>query len=595
MTFAQVFVFGVLAATLALFIWNRWRYDIVAVMALLAVAVAGLVPPAEVFAGFGHPAVITVAAVLVLSRGLLNAGVVDSLARVLGRVGDNKTLQVAALTGIVAICSAFMNNVGALALLMPVAIGIARRKGTSPSLLLMPLAFGSLLGGMTTLIGTPPNIIIATFRAETGAPPFRMFDFSPVGAGVMLAGVFFISLLGWRLMPHRPRGATAGEHFDISDYIAEVRIRDESRFVNQPLGDLLAAVAGEADVLVLSILREGQRESMPPMYTTLHAGDMLLVEADSESLRTFIDLADAELVEAARQDDEKGEQDAEALNLREVIITAESPLVGRTVTALDLRRRYGINVVAVARQGGHLRETVKGTRFAVGDVLLVQGTERAVGAACGELGCLPLADRGLRLGQPRRVLLALGIFAAALAVAALNLLPAPTALVVGALVMALTGLIAPAEAYRSIDLSIIVLLAAMIPVGATLETTGAAHLIADGLAGLGGSHSPTVMLAVVLVGTMVLSDLVNNAAAAILVAPIAIDLAASIGASPDPFLMAVAVGASCAFNTPIGHQSNTLVMAPGGYRFGDYWRLGLPLSIVVAATAVPLILRFWPP
>ena len=587
-------VFCVLAGALAMFAWNRWRYDIVALLALLVVTLAGVVPPSQVFAGFGHPAVITVAAVLVLSRGLLNAGVVDSIARHLGRVGNRTVVQVAALTGLVALCSGFMNNVGALALLMPVSIALSRRKGSPPSLLLMPLAFGSLLGGMVTLMGTPPNIIIATYRAETGAGPFRMFDYLPVGGGVALVGLLFISLVGWRLVPRRQKAAPPDKLFQISDYITEVRIREGSEFAGRSLHDLVAAVEEEAEVIVLGLFHDRQPHPAPPMYEVLHAGDILLVEADSESLRVLINIADAELVAGASGTDTSDERAVEELSLTEVIVTQESELAGRRATALELREHYGVNVVAVARRGGQLRERIDKVRFAVGDILLLQVSGETLGAACSELGCLPLADRGLRLRRPRRMLLAVAIFAAALALAALGVVPAATALVGGALAMVLVGTIRPRETYESIDLPIIVLLGAMIPVGEALTTSGGAQLIAGWLAQVAHSTSPAAMLAILVAATLLLSNVVNNAAAAILVAPIAIDLAKAIDCSADPFLMAVAIGASAAFLTPIGHQSNLLVMAPGGYRFGDYWRMGLPLSVLVVVTAVPLILWTWP-
>jgi di/tricarboxylate transporter len=595
MTVQQLFVFAVLVATLAMFIWNRWRYDVVAATALLVVAIAGIVPPGEVFSGFGHPAVITVAAVLVLSRGLMNAGVVDMIARLLWRVGENPMAQVAALTGIVALLSAFMNNVGALALLMPVAITISRRRNNPQSMLLMPLAFGSLLGGMLTLIGTPPNIILAAYRAETGAEAFRMFDFLPVGGAVALAGVVFISLVGWRLVPRRTRAASAEDLFDISDYIAEVLIPADSRFANRSLQDLMSAVQEEAEVLVLGLFRGELRESMPPMFVTLRAGDILLVEVDSDGLRTLLDVADAELVDGGSGAKSRAQQDAQALDLREVIVTAESPLVRTTVVAHDMRRRFGVNIIAVARQGGQLREAIKDIRFEVGDILLVQGPLEAMSAACSELLCLPLADRDLRFGRPRKLLLTIGLFGGALALAAVGALPAAIALSAGAIAMILTGIISPAQAYNSLDLPVVVLLAAMIPVGEALESSGGAQLIADSLAAMAGATTVAGMLTVLMLGTMLLSNVVNNAAAAILVAPIAIDLSGTIGVSADPFLMSVAVGASAAFLTPIGHQSNTLVMTPGGYRFGDYWRLGLPVSIIVVLVAVPLIMRVWPP
>lgn len=593
MTTDQLTVFGVLAATLALLAWNRWRYDIVALLALLAVALTGLVSPEDLFAGLGHPAVVTVAAVLVLSRGLLNAGVVDTLAHRLTRVGKRPWLQVLTLTSIVALCSGFMNNVGALALFMPVAIWMSRQSGQSPGLLLMPLAFGSLLGGMLTLIGTPPNIIIAAYRAETGAPPFAMFDFLPVGAGVAIAGIAFISAIGWRMTPQRERQDAADELFEISAYLTELRVPAGNKFVGRTLQELLDAVKNDAELLAVGLVREDQRHELPSTYEILRDDDILLVEADSDSLKTVLHATGLVLAEGdeGRERREKGAKD---LSLAEVIVAPGSVMVGRTAQSLDLRQRYGVNLLAVARQGHRLRQQLGAIRFTAGDILLVQAGEKGMEALVNELGCLPLASRGLRIGEPRKVLLASGIFALSLAAIALGLAPPATALVAGALLMVLVGLIRPAEIYTSIDMPVIVLLAAMLPVGQALETTGGSALVAGRLLEIGQGAPPAVTLALLMAAVMVLSDVVNNAAAAVLAAPIAIDLAEGMGVSADPFLMAVAIGASCAFLTPIGHQANVLVMEPGGYRFGDYWRMGLPLEIVVLAVSVPMILWVWP-
>ncbi|GLI34049.1 SLC13 family permease [Desulforhabdus amnigena] len=586
----QLLVFGILAATLVLFVWNRWRYDLVALGALLAVA--GLTPTDQVFAGFGHPAVVTVAAVLVLSRGLLNAGVVDTIAQSLGRVGNQPMIQVATLTGVVALCSGFMNNVGALALLMPVAIWMSRQSSRPPSLLLMPLAFGSLLGGTITLIGTPPNIIIAAYRAQTGAPPFGMFEFFPVGIGITLVGVLFISLVGWRLTPKREKQGTPEELFQIGDYISEVRVTEHSKVLGQTLHDLLSLMESESDVTIVGLFRGKQRHMAPSMYAVLQAGDILMVETDPESLKGMIDAAGLELAESG--DIGKGDLGADDVSIIEAIVAPESLLLGRTAANLDMRARYGVNVLAVARQGQRVRERLSKIRFNIADILLLQGRTDSLQAALSAWGCLPLAERGLRIGKPRKVFLAAAIFVAALALVAFNLLPAQVALVGAAVVMVLSGLLTLKEAYKSIDWPIIVLLAAMIPVGQALESTGGAQLIADQLLRVARSSSPAETLAILMVGTMLLSNVVNNAAAAILMAPIAIGVAHGMGSSPDPLLMAVAIGSSCAFLTPIGHQSNALVMAPGGYRFGDYWRLGLPLSVLVVGVAVPLIMWFWP-
>ncbi|WP_312143125.1 MULTISPECIES: SLC13 family permease [Stutzerimonas stutzeri subgroup] len=614
MTGEQLIVFGVLAATLVLFVWNRWRYDLVALGALLACALTGVVPADEVFSGIGHPAVISVAAVLVLSRGLLNAGVVDSVARRLMQVGERPWAQVAALTGIVALSSGFMNNVGALALFMPVAIWMSRQSGRSPSYLLMPLAFGSLLGGTLTLIGTPPNLIIAGYRAEAGEAPFGMFAFLPVGAAVTVAGVLFIALLGWRLVPRRQEQEGNGDLFEISAYLTEVRVPESCKYAGRTLHALINAVEDEADVQVIALVRGDERQRMPSTYEVLREGDILLVEADSDSLKALLDVTGVALAAHVDEQDEKAQKEQEAaeqavedekteknhksrhgeLTLAEAIVSPGSILVGTTASGLDLRERHGVNVLAVARQGQRLRQRLGKIRFASGDILLLQAREDALQSSLNSLGCLPLASRGLSITTPRNVLLASAIFAITLACIAFGLVPAATALVTGALVMILVGLIPMGRIYDSIDMPVIVLVAAMLPVGEALESSGGSQLIAETLLGLGQSLPAAATLALLMVAVMLISNVVNNAAAAVLAAPVAISLARGMDVSADPFLMAVAIGASCAFLTPIGHQSNTLVMAPGGYRFGDYWRLGLPLSILVVLCAVPAILWIWP-
>jgi len=587
----QLIVFGTLGLVLGLFIWGRWRYDIVALLALLIVTVTGIVSGGAAFAGFGHPAIITVAAVLVVSRGLQNAGLVDRIAAWMTRVGDCPTLQVAALAGLVTVCSAFMNNVGALGLLMPVALRMAYKSGNSPALLLMPLAFGSLLGGMTTLIGTPPNVIIATFRVEAGESPFRMFDFAPVGVGVALTGLVFIALLGWRLIPRRQGPAAPQELFQIAEYLTEVRVPQDSQLVGKSLRDL--ELTAEADVNIVGLVRGQRRLLVPSSFEIMWPGDILIVEADPEALKTLVDTVGLELV--ASQDLGEEALGSEDVSVLEAVIMPNSVMEGRTVIDLNLRWRYGVNLLAVARQGARLRERLKNVRFRVGDVVLLQGRTATLPEVLPILGCLPLAERGVRLGQPRRIALSTGIFGGALALSATGVLPVQIAFVGAAAAMVLAGMLSLREAYESVDWPILVLLGAMIPVGQALESTGGAQLIADQILELGRQLPAGLTLAVVLVGAMFLSDLVNNAAAAVLMAPIAIGVAQGLGASPDPFLMAVAIGASCAFLTPIGHQSNTLVLGPGGYRFGDYWRMGLPLEILITIVAIPLLLWFWPP
>lgn len=592
MTFDQWIVFTILFATLALFVWGRWRYDLVSLAALFLVFVAGLVPADQIFLGFGHPAVITVAAVLVLSRGLLNAGVVDSLSRVLSMVGSRPIIQVATLTGIVTFCSGFINNVGALALLMPVAIWMSRQSGQPPSLLLMPLAFGSLIGGLITLIGTPPNIIIAAFRAETGAPPFGMFEFTPVGAGVAIAGLIFISVVGWRFTPRREGQRSPEELFQIDDYISEVMVPKDARIVGRTIYDLPSELGKDKEVTVVALIRGDRHIPAPPWYQAIEAGDILVVEADSEDLKSLLDDVGLELAEC--KGDCKALLGSDDIRIIEAIITPGSVMSGNTVVSLDLRHNYGVNLLAVARHGHRLETRLSKTRFIVGDILLLQGSQENLQTALRSLRCLPLAERGLTLDKPRKIIPAIGIFGGAVAAAGVNLLPVQVAFMAAAVIMVLVGLVSVNEIYESIDWPIIVLLGAMFPLGHALESTGGAELIAEKLLLLSHHFPPAISIAALMAGTMLLSNVVNNAAAAVLMAPIAISLAFGMGVSADPLLMAVAIGASCAFLTPVGHQSNMLVMAPGGYRFGDYWRLGLPLSVLTMIIAVPLIMYFWP-
>jgi len=591
----QALVFAVLGGAMVLFVWGRWRYDVVALFALLIVAVAGVVPAEQAFAGFGHAAVVTVAAVLVVSRGLERAGVVDALARALARAGTSPTAQVATLTLVVAVCSGFMNNVGALALLMPVAIWMSRQAGRSPSLLLMPLAFGSLLGGTMTLIGTPPNIIIAAFRQEATGSAFGMFDFLPVGGGITLAGLVFIALLGWRLTARRDDASSPQHLFEVGGYMAEVRVPPASQYSERTLHDLLAAVEKEADVVVLGHARGEKWTPAPSTFHVWRPGDVLTLEADADSLRALLEVGGLELTANGAVHPEDLAHPPEELQLMEAVVAPSSPLVGRTTSSLDLRERFGVNVLGVARQGHQLRRRLGQLQLEVGDILLLQGGEAGLRPALASLGLLPLEARGVTLTRRRRIATALTIFGAALALVGAGVLSPALALTAAAGAMVLLRLLSLADAYDSIDWGVVVLLGAMIPIGQALESTGGAASIAHHLLELGRGSSPAVTLSLLMGATMLLTNLINNAAAAVLMGPIAISVAHGSSSSVDPFLMGVAVGASCAFLTPIGQQSNTLVMAPGGYRFGDYWRMGLPLSLLVMALGVPLILWAWPP
>jgi di/tricarboxylate transporter len=583
-------VFAVLLAVLVLFVSDRFRYEGVALSALVLLVLVGVIKPSEAFEGFGHPAVITVAAVLVISRGLANAGLVDLIARPVMAVPGGAGVQVAMFASVVAFLSAFMNNVGALALLMPVAIRMAQQRNVAPSVVLMPMAFASLLGGLMTSIGTPPNLIVAQYRGRIGDSAFAMFDFLPVGVVIAVTGVIFLALIGWRLLPQRSGGSGEEISFEVDEYITEVRVPEEHKLVGETLHAVTEAL-GDA-VSLLGLVR-GKR-SMPARnhYERIQAGDVLIVEADAKDLKEAVDKLGLEL--AARGEDAEALIKSGNLHLAEAVVLPDSRISGQTASGLRLRMRFGINLLGVSRQGSRVRRRLGRMRLMPGDVLLIEADREILGESLAQLGCLPLADRDLQLGQPRRVLAAGGLFAAAIAIATTGLVPIHVSFVACALIMAASGMVTARESYRAIDWPVLILLGAMIPVGAALESSGGAALIAETLGTLVGDLSPVVALVAVLVITMCLSDVVNNAAAAVLMCPIAAGLASRLEISADPMLMAVAVGASCAFLTPVGHQSNTLVMGPGGYRFGDYWRVGLPVQILVGVSGTLMILLIWP-
>ena len=638
MTQDPLFVLAILAATMGMFLWGRWRHDMVAAGALLACVVGGLVAPDAAFAGFGHPAVITVACVLVLSRALQTSGAVDALSRRLLPSGAGLAASLAALVAMGALLSGFMNNVGAMALLMPVAMQLAARLELPPGRVLMPLAFGTILGGMTTLIGTPPNLIVSGFRAQQGAGAFGMFDFAPIGLAVALAGGLFIVLLGWRLVPAREKASTEG--FETGAYVTEVRVGRESKAAGMFLREIEARL-DDAGAQVIGLVRNEVRMTAPQSGRKVHAGDILVIEADVEALPEVLSGLGLELEEAGSSNEDeqagsaaatadaegdearavqpasakKGKKQADGRDeeappeaardsdkpspdneivLMELVVRPEASLINRSARDLALRTRYGLNLLAVSREGTRAKARLRTLKLKAGDLLLMQGPVEALNEFAADHGCVPLAERELWIPDRRKAWTAGVIMAAAVAAAALGLLPAAIAFALGVLASMALRTVALRSVYESIDWPVIVLLAALIPVAGAMEASGAASLVARVLLEDVARGNAVVALATLLIVTMFLSDVMNNAATAAVMCPIAIGTANALGASADPFLMAVAIGASCAFLTPIGHQNNTLILGPGGFRFGDYWRLGLPLELLVAAVSIPLILLVWP-
>ena len=590
MTLDQTLLFSLFAAVFGLLLWGKFRYDLVAFGALMVAVVLGLVETKDAFAGFGHPATLVVALVLIVSAGLVRSGAVFLITRTLVDSSRSLGSHIGLMGGIGAVLSAFMNNVAALALLMPVDIQTARKAGRAPGLSLMPLSFATILGGMATLIGTPPNIIIASIRQETMGEPFGMFDFAPVGGIAALAGLAFVALIGWRLIPQRENGSGNSEA-QLADYIAELTVPAESKLIGKRLGSL-DKEAEQADIAILGLIRDGKRRYGRSAGAVLQADDTLVIEATPEALDEFRTSLSLNFSDAARQ--EKLTAAGEGLEVIEVVVPETARINGRSAQALGLAWRQNTVLLGLSRQGRRLTKHIRQTEIEAGDILLLL-CPRDRGADVTEwLGCLPLAERGLAVTANDKTWAAIGMFALAVLAASLGLVYLPVALGLVVVGYVLIKVLPVAEIYDHVEWPVVVLLGSMIPLGAALDSSGGTALIANGLIDLTAGLPSWVVLTVLMVVTMTLSDVLNNTATAIVAAPVGIQMATALGVSPDPFLMAVAVAASAAFLTPIGHKNNTLVLGPGGYRFGDYWRIGLPLEILVIAVSIPSILVFWP-
>lgn len=589
MTTDQVLLFGLLLFVFVFLIWGRWRYDLVAFVALLVALLTGIVPKEQAFSGFGHPATVIIALVLIVSRGLSNSGVIELLARYVIDAGRRLGAHISIMAGLSASLSAVMNNVAALALLMPLDLQAAKKSGRSPSLTLMPLSFASILGGMITLIGTPPNIIVAEFRGDALGESYRMFDFAPVGLACAAVGVAYVALIGWRLLPKDRHSADAAQDlFDLADYIAEVRVPAGSDVIGKHVRDL-DALAEKSDVEIVGLIRRGRRLPGLARVAEIRADDILVIEASPDSLEEALGMLKLEYVGKG-----EGLLEGQDLVLQESVVQETSRLAGRSAISLKLLYRYRVALVGVSRQGKRFRDNVRKLVLEPGDVMLLLGADDRLADVTGRLGLLPLADRGQRVIQRNKVWLAVGLFMAAIAAASIGLVYLPVALGCVAAAYVFFNIVPARDVYNSVEWPVIVLLGSMIPIGSALQDTGGTALIAQGIVDIAAGFSPAIVLLLLVVVTMTLSDVMNNTATAVIAAPIAIEISSKLGVSPDPFLMGVAVAASCAFLTPIGHKNNTLIMGPGGYRFGDYWRMGLPLEILIVAVSVPVILVVWP-
>lgn len=586
MTQQQWLSIATLVGMMALFIWGRFRYDVTAVLALLVALVIGIVKPEDAFAGFSDDIVVIVGSALVLSAAVQRSGIIEIALRFVSRRVTRIRSQLLLLIASVGVVSALVKNVGALAMLMPAALQMAKKNETSPSVYLMPMAFASLLGGLMTLVGTSPNIIVSKVREDMTGKPFGMFDYLPTGLGLLVVGLIFLRF-GYRLLPRDRKAApTMGDALNISDYVTEASVPEESPVIGQTIDEFLER--HERQVTVVRLLRGDLQGSAHP-NVHLRIGDILILSGEPDALERVIARDQLELVGEGN-----GAGEGDDIGVIEAVITADSALVGRTAGRLQLRERFGINLIAVSRAGERLMRKLGQIVLRPGDVIVLQGSVALLPHRLGQLGALPLAERSIRLGVSKRGWLPVLILAAAMIATATGLVPVAVAFFTAAGLVVLTGALPVGEAYEAVEWPILIMLAALIPVSGSLQSSGASDILATGLAQAAASLPPWGAVALILVTAMAVTPFLNNAATVLVMAPIAAVFAHDLGYRPEAFLIATAIGAGCDFLTPIGHQCNTLVMGPGGYKFGDYARLGAPLSLLVILVGTPLILWSWP-
>lgn len=589
MTLPQWLSIATLAGMMALFLWGRFRYDVTAVIALLAALALGVVKPADAFKGFADDIVIIVGSALVISAAVQRSGAIEIAMRFLaGRVTSIRS-QLLVLTASVGVSSALVKNVGALAMLMPAALQMAKKNKTSPSVFLMPMSFASLLGGLMTLVGTSPNIIVSRVREEMTGRPFAMFDYFPTGFGLLVIGLIFLRF-GYRLLPRDRRAApTMGEALNISGYVTEASVTKGSQAIGETIAEFIER--HDDQIAVMSLLRGDMRGTVHPNIH-LHEDDILILSGEPDALERVI--ARDGLALTGEGKDEEDADKADEIGVIEAVVTTESALIGRTAGRLSLRERFGVNLIAVSRAGEHLTNKIGQTVLQAGDVIVMQGPVGLLPDRLRQLGALPLATREIRLGNSHRSWLPLFILAAAMIATATGAVPVAVAFFAAAALIVITGTLPIGEAYNAVEWPILIMLAALIPVSESLQTTAASDILATGLAHIAATLPPWGAVALILVAAMAVTPFLNNAATVLVMAPIAAVFARDLGYRPEPFLIATAMGAGCDFLTPIGHQCNTLVLGPGGYRFSDYAKLGAPLSILVVLVGTPLILWTWP-
>ena len=586
--FDQIIILGLLILMVGLFIWGRWRYDAISLGVLSVFVLLGYIQPEEAFNGFSHPAVITVALVLLISKGLERSGFISVIGRKLQAYANSEIQFMISITFFAAILSSFMNNIGAMAMLLPITLGICQKMNWNPSKFLIPLSFASILGGMNTKIGTPPNIIISEFRNDFADKDFAFFDFAFAGVPVSILGILFIALIGWRLIKKRPINSENNPLIELEDYLVEMVITENSKLIEKRALDFRQEL--DTDTALMGQIDENGKKIEIHGNQKLYEGQILIMKINPDMV------ADIQQEFGLDIDSENDLTSIEDLGGIEAIIVPKSRLIGRKYQYFKRLIGRDLSLLGLWRRGLKFRFRLSNEIFKVGDVLLIanRGEKNNISEKLELAGLMPLWQREFDVARdPTKIFIAFGLFAICLLLVIFNYVPIVVAFLICVIGFVSSKLLTGEGVYRHIDWPVVILLAAMIPIGNTLISYGITDSVSSYLAGLSSTVDYVWLVVLIMIITMFLSDIINNAATAVIMAPLAVSLADKINKPIEPFLMSVAIGASCAFLSPIGHQCNTLVMAPGNYKFGDYWKVGLPLEILIILISVPAIIFYW--
>ena len=587
---------AITAGALVLFVWNRLRVDVVGLIVMAALIVSGLVTPQQGISGFSNEAMITVAAMFILSAGLVRTGAIEAVGRQVVRLAGSSELRLLLVSLAIAVpLSAFINNTPVVVMMIPMLLGISRQMGISASRIFLPVSFGSQLGGTLTLIGTSTNLLVAGLVLDLGLERIRLFDITPPALVLTALGLVYLVTIGRALTPHRETKSDLVASYELREYLSGLVVEPGSPVAGRTLGD--SRFADRFGFQVVGIEREGERIPFPSASAVLREGDHLLVRGRSQEIARVEETSGLRLAGVQPEMPlESGPDEAEpgSARLAELIVPPRSRVIGRTLRSLHFRWRYGVPVLAIQRHGEPLHQALGETRLEPGDVLLVRGTPEELENVHRERELALLGGVDIPARRTRKMPIAVGIMVAVVLLAALEVTTILVSAILGVVVMFLTRCLTPDEAYQDIDWMVLVLLGSVIPLGIAMQETGTAQLLAASLLGLTQPLGLYGSLAGIYLLTSTLTEIISNNAAAVVLTPVAVAAAAGLGASPLPFVLAVMFAASNSFVTPIGYQTNTFIYGPGGYRFTDFVRVGGPLALLMVVAATLVIPFFFP-